>query len=58
MRVSGQADRNGYFIAWSLQNMRELGFVLNIIIQMRKKNTRYKDSSDVFTIKVDKISFN
>ena len=38
--------------------MRELGFVLNIIIQMRKKNTRYKDSSDVFTIKVDKISFN
>lgn len=37
MRVSGQADRNGYFIAWSLQNMRELGFVLNIIIEMRKK---------------------
>ena len=58
MRVSGQADRNGYFTAWSLQNMRELGFVLNIIIQMRKKNTIYKDSSDVFTIKVDKISFN
>lgn len=55
MRVSGQADRNGYFTAWSLQNMRELGFVLNIIREMRKK---YKDSSDVFTIKVHKISFN
>ena len=37
---SGQANRNSYFIAWSLQNIRELDFVLDIIIEMRgKKDT-------------------